>query len=83
MHIAPPHRQEGIQSESEDSDYVTLLWDVRLSELTLSTTGYGVKLGLANWPKASWMQGLRQSNTSNGSKRTTKGGWQIADGLCH
>ena len=38
MHIAPPHQSEGIQSESEDSDYDTPPGDVRLSELTPSTT---------------------------------------------
>ena len=43
MHIAPPHRQEEMQSESEDSDYYTLPGDVRLPEplpeTTMSATG--------------------------------------------
>ena len=39
MHIAPCYQQERIQSESEDSDYNPLPGHVRLSELTLSTTG--------------------------------------------
>ena len=39
MYITPPHRQEGMQSESEDSDYDTLPEDVELSEPAMSTTG--------------------------------------------
>ena len=39
MHIAPPHNQEGIQSQLEDSDYDMPPGDIRLSGLTLSTTG--------------------------------------------
>ena len=37
MYITPPHGQEGMQSESEDSDYDTLPEDVGLSEPAMST----------------------------------------------
>ena len=39
MHTAPPYWQEGIQSESEASDYDTPPGDDDLSKQTLSTTG--------------------------------------------
>ena len=60
MHIAPPYCEEGMKSESEDSDYDTPPGYVGLSEPNLRTTGpvIWVKLGLASWLKIYRRHGL-------------------------